>query len=494
MDKGYTDLIIDSFSDRKDLVCVSDELAQYSGKECLSQVGNRTSNLYDIGVVGGMCILVQADRGSSFWFDMLAVCSLGAVAVPVDLRMGEEVIGTVQKETGANICLSDPEKIPPAEAGIKLIDASLKNEGNDYRLPSESVRSVGGRDVAIILYTSGTTGKPKGVPLTHQAITNNLVETSKIIGLTGNSRLLVPIPYRYVSALSHFLVSQYSRAEFIGVEKKLSESDLITMILNSGANSIGGSPLQVKWISDSADQLGQRLEWIMSSGGHLASTVIEEVFKRFDSGICVVSAYGLTEVAGRLCINVFKDAESTNDSVGKPLKNYSLSVNVSNATNEDNDKSDLTGELIVESSYLFSGYLGLIPNPTTSDGKFVFGTGDLAKINGSGAVNLTGRTDDVIKCSGLKVNLKVIESALFRKNYFSEFAVIGMPDDTFGHIPCVAYTDVRSEDFKKGQVIRELKQILPMNHVPRTFFKVGSIPRTGTGKIQKQLLLNLINV
>lgn len=345
-------------------------------------------------------------------------------------------------------------------------------------------------DTAVVIGTSGSTGEPKGVLLSHHALLQNALATGEALGIVPGDRVVVPIPFNFISAVSHFLVTVGSGGCAISTEDKLLQKDLASLFEKTRANALGGAPLHLRWISEILDEQKLELRWLMSSGDHLGVDVIEKLEK--DAPGCkILVVYGLTEVGGRCCVLDRQRARRDNpenaaaiiDSVGKTIRGIRARV-------VDDDGQELPlgeiGEVILDGDSVFDGYLNR-PEATADvlkEGRF--STRDMGKLDADGNVYIVGRKDDVFKSSGLKVATIPIADALMDTGVFADVAVRPKEHPISGHVPEALYVLKPGKTFQKGEVLGELRKRIPLHWIPQQFTEVAQIPRTGSGKISRR--------
>jgi acyl-coenzyme A synthetase/AMP-(fatty) acid ligase len=464
-----------------------------SSSEVLQEVFARGAALARIGLGGGDVALIASGRGNSYWIDLLAVWTLGAVGCPVEREIDAARLSTICSRAGPRWLLGSLDNVEVLDGSVRFVPDAKDHTIASVIEPMPIVPTAGS-EPALILFTSGTTGAPKGAVLSHEALISNARGTKAQIGLTTQDLLLFVIPFRFVSAVSHVLVGLISGVGVKGQEQRLLQADFCRLVSESGCTAYGGSPIQARWIMEAAEQPSLRqtfpqLRWIMSSGDNLPEEILRRVLAAIP-GLTVVVAYGLTELAGRLCIRIARiDSAGEPNTVGRPIEQVGLRV-------VDPSGLDcgpgMIGVIMAQGPCLFGGYVGDTERTAevlSADG---FATGDLACLTELGNVQMSGRDDDVFKVGGKKVSCLPIASALLATGLFKDLAVIPRPYPIVGQAPHAVVVP-KQEPFDKGEVLRILRRTLPADHLPRVFLQVPEIPRTGSGKVNRLALAAILD-
>lgn len=157
-----------------------------------------------------------------------------------------------------------------------------------------------------------------------------------------------------------------------------------------------------------------------------------------------------------------------------------MTVTIRNSKGEKSRPGEI-GQVFVQGPNLTTGYI----NNIDANNKFMtehgFATGDYGFLDDDGYLFLKGRDDDIFKVGGEKVSVKMIEDAIFGLDYISECMVVVDYNEHMGNIPCLYYV-LKQKEFKRKQLISELRKILPHTHIPARFVQVNKIPRTSSGK------------
>ena len=461
---------------------------QVTAQDVLRYISIRQQQLRETGIHKGDNVLVSTGRGVTYWMDLLAIWSVGSISVPFDPNLPESyhkhiltLVSPVIFIGNEDLFTAEPK--PPCTLGL------LKIEQNSTDVTDLHIEDVAKTQTAAIQWTSGSTGLPKGVVLPYSVLTGNAVAVFEQLNLKPVDTLAIAIPFHFASALSHFLVAMLTGCAFAVTETKLLPKGLKEFITITGANCFGGSPLQARWIADLAEREDIGLRWIMTSGDHMPEESVIKL-QSFIPGVTINIVYGLTEVGGRCCIHSVTETRENIDSVGWPI--HGLSLTILSESAEPVMEGEI-GEIYVAGEYMFDGYLGdqiATAEALTENG---FRTGDLGWFDQSGALHVTGRVDDVFKSAGLKVSCQLISDTLLNTAYFQDIAVMAKDDPVAGAVPYCFYVPVEGKEFNRKNIMKVLRQALPSNHIPKEFKALDEIPRTGSGKINRPELKELLS-
>ena len=472
-------------------IAIEGESDSLSRRQLFDTVESRVIQLKQTGVASGDFVVTLCDRGMSFWVDLLALWIIGALPICLESSIDEAAGQNVKDLTDAKFISSGTEGKPDVFSDLKLIPP-VNFEAVAVSAGSLSMRRFEfshnpSFDMAGLIFTSGTTGLPKGVPLTHTALYQNALGTASRLGLRPNDKLMIATPFRFISSISHFIVTLISGATFCGTEQKLMAADLIDRLATRNITSFGGSPFHASMIAKTNQKALPALKWLMSSGDHLPVKVIEELFENFP-GIRINTVYGMAEMGGRICCLPPEYLESHKGSVGYPISGLEIVVL------DDDDQECGAGEvgkIFTRGAISFPGYFkndAANENVITSNG---FRTGDVGYLNDNGLLYLSGRSDSVFKRSGLKVSSQVITDAILALNIFDDAIVMSSVDAVEGHVP-VAYAASQDTSLTKGGLLRLLRPHLANNHLPKSLVYLPQIPRTGSGKVDRRKLKALL--
>jgi long-chain acyl-CoA synthetase len=339
----------------------------------------------------------------------------------------------------------------------------------------------GGEDIALLLYTSGTSGRPRGAMLSHRALLANLDQLVAIKPpvVEADDRVLLVLPLFHVYGLNAGL-GLVARVGSTGVlARRFDPVETLALIHDQQVTAIvGAPPMYVAW--SAVPDLGESLATVrlaLSGAAPLPPSVLADVLEA--SGRHIFEGYGLTETApvltSTLCSPFAKPG-----SVGRPLPG--VEVKILDDSEEEVDEHD-PGELIVRGDNLFSGYWPDREGGPDDDGWFR--TGDIAYADSDGDLYLVDRTRELILVSGFNVYPREVEDVLSTHPGVEEVAVIGVPDPKTGETVKALVVRHPGATVGAGELIDFAATRLARFKCPTIVEFVNSLPHSLTGKVSK---------
>ena len=418
-------------------------------------------------LVGAPAIAVDAQPTLQTVIAIAAGLAAGVPVVPVPPDAGPVERGHILRDSGAVAILGEAQWPDVSLPRIELATGGAP-------VPEPSIDAAG-----LIVYTSGTTGAPKGVVLSRRAIAAGLDGLAEAWAWTPDDTLVHGLPLFHV----HGLVLGVLGALRVG--SRLVHTGKPTPASYAAANGTLYFGVPTVWgrvcgEPDVAAALaGARL--LVSGSAPLPVPVFERL--RSLTGHAPVERYGMTETLITLSTRV--DGERRPGWVGIPIEGVQTRLVADDGSDAEHD-GDTIGELYVAGQTLFDGYLGR-PDATAAamDGEW-FRTGDAAVIDADGFHRIVGRQSmDIIKTGGYKVGAGEVETALLGHPSVTDAAVVGLPDDDLGQ-RIVAY--VVGTGIEAAALIEHVASTLSVHKRPREIRVVEALPRNAMGKVQMGLL------
>ncbi|MBN2225331.1 MAG: acyl--CoA ligase [Deltaproteobacteria bacterium] len=443
--------------------------------EMLEEVEGWAGFFKDHNVTHGSRVAVYTDNNLFLTLAMFALWGIGAICMPMNVAQRPEKLREIE------------DRVTP-DIGFYSADYSdqIQHPYSMHTLEGEKGRRISltrpaPEEIAMIMFTSGTSGVPKGVAWYHGGMAHNNLATASRLDIQPHDRILINTPPYTTSSIVH-VITMLSRGASIVVERNLFfGANVFEMVKHSECTGFGGVPVHFLRIRDSLQEtdIPQTLRFLMNSGEHLPVPVIADIHRALPD-VQIYCVYGITEGMGRFCILDPKKLNEKIGSVGVPIEGMEVSVRDENGTKLCPYEE---GEVYAAGVCLMKGYLNESDTNRPSMTPDGFATGDYGYLDSEGFLFLRGRRDDIFKVGGEKVSLNMIEEAVFGYDDFLEFAVVPYESEFMGFSPCLYYIVKKGRIFDRRRLVKHLKGVLPESHIPTRFIEVTEIPRTGSGKV-----------
>ena len=470
-----------TFSDR---VLVEEDDGSWTYAEIEHESARLAAQLQRLGVSAGERVLVQTDKSVETLILYFAVVRAGAIYLPLNIDYTEAELDYFASDATPVLAVCRPqsaqlfERIGHGTLAIRTLDQLFASLTDDQAAPVVRQRD----DIAAILYTSGTTGKPKGAMLSNANLIANGEVLMDLWRFTPEDRLIHALPIFHVHGLfvaMHCVMFSGASAIF------LAKFDSAAVIRNMvDATVLMGVPtFYIRLLGDDGftRKVAANMRLFVSGSAPLSADIHRAFEQR--SGHRVLERYGMTET-GMLTSNPY-DGDRRAGYVGPPLPGVELRIAEfeSGTVLEQGE----VGIVEVKGPNIFKGYWHM-PEKTAAefrpDGYFI--TGDMGVIDAEGYVQLVGREKDLIISGGLNVYPAEVEALLDDRVDIAEAAVIGVPHPDFGEAVVAVVTPIGDFD---GEAVREaLREELAAFKLPKRIITLDALPRNTMGKIQKKVL------
>jgi long-chain acyl-CoA synthetase len=425
----------------------------------------------------------------------------GAVPTPMNPQLRAREIAYQLRDSGAKVIIGLLPLLQEMEKAVEGLgrDVKIVISGGESSYPRfREVLRVGeplfveraDDDVALQPYTSGTTGRPKGVLLTHKNLTSNVKAVTKLFPLTPEEdRILIPIPMFHITGMTVLMLSPLTRGSTIYPMLRWDAEEALRLIeTHKITNFLSVPTIYIDLLHHPKltehDLSSLRL---CSSGGAPMPVPVMEAWEA-KTGVPIYEGYGLTETSPVTHTNLAAP-ERRPGSIGWPIEN--TECRIVNEKGEEVPTGEV-GELLIRGPQIMKGYHN-DPEATKEaiepDG--FFRTGDLAYRDEEGYYYIVDRVKDMINVGGLNVYPKEVEHVLYEHPAVAECAVVGIPDERKGET-VKAFVVLKSGYEPSDQLAEEIKrhaiaEIAAYKH-PRYIEFVEILPKTASGKIQKYRL------
>ncbi len=440
------------------------------------------------GVERGQRVGILAEN-SSFWVaSYLAILKIAAVAVPFPNRLPTDKLRALAECTQTVVLCVDHARLAhhrPALADFVVLAPEERTDaGSSESVPTEPVREESA--LAELLFTSGSTGEPNAVMISHRNVIANTESISAYLGLRRDDRMMVVLPFDYCFGLSQLHTHLRAGGSIVLNNASQFSEDVLDDIEHFACTGFAGVPALYQQLlrrSTLPRRALPSLRHVQQAGGNLPPQLIDE-FRAALPHVRFFVMYGQTEATSRLSYLPPERLVDKLGSIGRGIPGVRLRVVTS--TGEEAAVGEV-GELVAEGDNVALGYwLPNAPKDSFRGGKLY--TGDLGFVDDDGFVFLTGRMSDFIKPYGHRISSKEIEDVLAELSEVVESAVVGVPDPVLGEA-AKAYVVTRDRgEIPLKTIVDHCKGRLPPYAVPREVVYLPALPKNDTQKVMKQML------
>ena len=444
------------------------------------------------GVNKGSADSIVLENSLDFMVDFLAVTRAGAIAAPLNPAYTVDEFKFFMEDADAKLVIVSAGATAAIEAAnslsIPFLISSVNSDGKvalsheDNNL-SKSINpeNPSPDDIALFLHTSGTTSRPKGVPLTHSNLMTSLNNIVKTYALTENDTALVVMPLFHVHGLIGVALSSLNSAGTIVIPPRFSASNFWQNQALTNATWYSAVPTihQILLMrSDDDNAPTKSFRFIRSCSASLAPSVFTDLESRF--GAPVLEAYGMTEASHQMSSNLLPPGSRAPGTVG-----IGTGVEIS-IMNEQGTLLNVgeKGEVVIKGKNVTHGYHN---NPEANAEAFTngwFRTGDQGVLSDESVLTLTGRLKELINRGGEKISPLEVDAALIKHPAIAEAVCFGVEDVKYGEIVQAAV--VLSGESSESELRAFCSEQLADFKVPDRIYIVQELPRTATGKIQRR--------
>jgi fatty-acyl-CoA synthase len=451
-----------------------------------------------LGVKKGDRVSVLSHNSVAYIDLLYSVGKIGAVLAPLNWRLAVRELAYIIKDSRPKALFCGPEfadtlaslraevDVPTYVAleGTAIEDALNYDAALAQAPATEPERpDLDAEDPYCILYTSGTTGQPKGAVIPHRQVLWNCINTTASWGLSEQDISPVFVPLFHAGGLFAFITPLFYLGGKIILARGLEVEESLRVIEQQGCTVILGVPtIYQMWMKSPPFSTADfsRVRWFISGGAPCPEAIMS--LWREEKGVVFRQGYGLTEV-GPNCFSM-TDAQSLtkSGSVGKPMFHSEMRI-----VDQDGLEQPVgeVGELLIRGPHVCSGYW---ENPQATsqairDGWFY--TGDMAKRDEEGFYYIAGRFKDMIISGGENIYAAEVETAVLEHPDLAEAALIGQPDAKFGEVGLIVVVPRSGAAPTEESVIQVCAEHLARYKIPKRVIFANALPYSPYGKVQK---------
>jgi acyl-CoA synthetase (AMP-forming)/AMP-acid ligase II len=430
---------------------------------------------------------------------LLALARLGAAAAPLNAAYTPAELRFYLEDIHPKLLLLPKGGVAAAREAASDLTAVVElasgqrgglelSSDNRVPRPATSVEEAQPDDVALLLHTSGTTSRPKLVPLLHR----NLIATVRTVAehyrLDADDRSYCAMPLFHVHGLVASVFSALLAGGSVVIERRLTRRSALLHLNAEDITWMSASPTLYHMLLEEEDghrpSMPARLRFLRSCSSALSPELMARVEERF--GVPMLEAYGMTEAAHQISSNPLPPDLRLPGSVGPPTGTEVRIVD----ENWCVLPAGAVGEVAIRGCSITSGYLD---NPEANEECFRdgwFRTGDLGTVDDQGYLRLHGRRKEIIVRGGENISPYEVEQALTAHAAVADAVCFGIPDEKYGEV--VAAAVALRAPLHESELVAHCRERLAPFKVPHSVDIVAGIPRTATGKLQRARMAALL--
>jgi fatty-acyl-CoA synthase len=476
----------------------------YNNLQFNERVNKTAHALSHLGITKGERVALLMFNCSEFLEIFFACAKTGTIMVPLNLRLAVPELLYILKDSAPCTLIYSSEfadkvrEIKSAGYGPKQY---LRHGGENLKEDPVFADSVNGfsgieplemenvdlKDPLFIMYTSGTTGDPKGAVLTHQNILFGAIHSLLGYGIDRSHKSLVVAPLFHIGALAASVTPIIYAGGSIVISTFYNASEMLKTVCREKINYLFAVPVMFQMMTEVEEWKDADLSHVhffISGGAPIPLPVIKKY--QDEKGVGFVQGYALTET-GRLTSLDLEDSIRKAGSVGKEVFHVNLRIVDDNGKNLPANQA---GEIIVQGPNVFSGYWRKdLATAATMQGGW-FHTGDMGRRDEDGFIYIVGRKVEMIISSGENIYPMEVERAIQSLPQIKEAAVVGMPDEKRSEVVGAFVIIQKDARISENEILSALQGKIAHYKIPKKIFFVDDFPRNQSGKVLKIILKN----
>lgn len=480
----------------------------------INALANRVARLLmDTGVTQGDRVVVMMDNCLEYVVSYYAILKAGAVAVPFSNDLKPDGINYLLDKLGAAAVISSTKferVLKESELDLfslkTLLISNPKFDWDALTFPMISLqetlnspepanlnRPIESSALASIIYTSGSSGTPKGVMLTHKNIATNTASICQYLNLTSEDIQMVVLPLFYVMGKS-LLNTVFAAGGTVVLNNKFAfPATVINQMVKEKVTMFSGVPSTYAYLLHRSplkavkDQL-HSLRCCTQAGGHMPATVKRQLIEVLPDHTDLCIMYGATEASARLTYLEPLQIQNKIDSIGKPIPGVDIKIldETGNAL-----LPGQTGEIVASGENIMQGYWQAPETTAKVLDHHGYHTGDQGYMDEEGFYFVKNRKDTLLKVGGHRINPREVEDAIIATGLVIETAVLGVEDDLLG-TKLIALVTPKDKDGDTNKIMSRCSKLLPKYKLPSMIQCVKMLQKNANGKIDKNRCAALI--
>ena len=464
--------------------------------EQLNQLVNCAANgLRNLGIEKGDRVAIYLPNIPEFIFSYLGLLKIGAVVVSINVMLKRDEVWYILNDASVKAIITT-EKLRANVPDQDLSCLQYVLMAGETSLPSLSLEAImkmsseeavamnmDRKDPAMILYTSGTTGFPKGAVLSHGNVISNMYSKVYCCGMRPEDKLLLYLPLFHAFGQNAIMNSGFHACATIILQQRFQEEQVLKAVVQNQATMFFGVPaVFAKLLEANIDQRDlSSVRYFFSAASVLPLELVERWQANYNTRL--YEGYGMTETSPFACYNHYWKYKP--GSIGMPIDNVEMKV--VDFEGREVPQGQL-GEIIISGPNVMLGYWNRPEETAKAIKDGWFHTGDIGRVDEDGYFYIVDRLKDMINVSGFKVYPSEVERVFYQHPAVAEVAVYGIPNRIKGEIVKANVRLKAGELVSKKNLMKFCKERMATYKVPQEIELVDFLPKNSTGKVLKREL------
>ena len=466
-------------------------------QQLYDKAGRIAHLLSSLGVAKGDSVIVAAPNSIGATVSLLGIMLAGARALPINLVAGAKVMGYVIAHSGAKYALVDETQkqaltnaMAQSEQSVHLVDID-PDEGPDCSgITASNLPEIAAHDPALLMYTSGTTGNPKGVLLSHSNLLHAGGYVAQAHQLSPADKGLCVLPIYHINGLCVTIMGSIVSASQLVMAPRFSRSQFWDQIIDHHCSWFSAVPTLFSYILNderTPDLTASPLRFARSASAPLPPEVHRQFEKRFH--IPIIETMGLTETGAQILSNPLPPASRK---IGSPGIAFGNEVRIAHPQTLIDCAPNEEGEILVRGHNVMMGYYN---QPEETAKTIVDGwlrSGDLGRMDEQGFVFVTGRMKELIIKGGENIAPREVDEALLEHPGVLEAAAFAKADDAYGQVVEACVVLKQGANVNAAELLSHCASRIGAFKSPQKVYFISELPKGPSGKVQRLKLADLV--
>ena len=462
---------VSNHSDSKgENVLVSKEIS-LTNSELSIAILNTAARYYSEGIRPNEKVAILSENSVEFVISIYALWRINAIPVPLNIRLKKNELNEIIEFANTKYVLTSKNQNFDHPKVLQIV-ISLEN----FETQLDYKNSVDRDDTAIVLFTSGSSGKPKGVKISNNNLYTSYINISTEYNFTSEDKFLASLPFYHIGGFSVITRAILSGGTLI-IPDSLSVDTIASSIEKYSPTVVSLVPTMLKRLIEKKVSPNKEMRLAFIGGGPSDDELVLNAQKL---GWPFVKVYGSTETCSMISGVSNGDLKSRPDSGGRAFKNVNIKIYNNNLEEVENG---IVGEIGIKSESVAIGYL----NQTNAWEKKLHNdfylTGDYGFLDEEGFLFVVSRRTDLIVSGGENIDPLEIEKVLLEIDAIKETIVFPIEDEEWGQVPVAVVVYRKGREIEELEIILKLKQSLSSFKIPKKIFYINKLPRNELGKV-----------